>query len=215
MSKSKPLTPEALAQLGPERLAALLLAAAEHDAPLTLTLRIAVASSESADSAAVEIDAEIKRLKRGKGFIERDRTRAFARDLSALCTAIEGPLADADPVMALERMFDFIELAPSLIERSEDRDGHIAETIRWACSSAAQLAAPAAPALPPEGAAFRAYQTYLCDEYGVADGIIAVFAQALDGSARADCDPGLKPNCSVCRRQPTQIPLLAASDSGS
>jgi hypothetical protein len=185
MSKSKPLTPEALAQLGPERLAALLLDAAEHDAPLTRTLRIAVASSESADSAAVEIDAEIKRLKRGRGFIERDRTRAFARDLSALCTAIEGPLADADPVMALERMFDFIDLAPSLIERSDDSNGHIAETIRWACSSAAQLAARAAPALPPERAAFRAYQTYLCDEYGVADGIIADFAQALDGSARA------------------------------
>lgn len=153
MSKSKPLTAEALARLGAERLAALLLDAAEHDAALARTLRIAVASRDGADSA-----AEIKRLKRGKGFIDRDRTRAFARDLSALCTAIEGPLADADPVMALER---------------------------WVCSSAAQLAARAAPALPPERAAFRAYQTYLCDDYGVADRIIADFAQALDSPARA------------------------------
>ena len=185
MSKSKPLTAEALARLGAERLAALLLDAAEHDASLAGTLRIAVANSESAASAALEIDAEIKRLKRGKGFIERDATRAFAHDLSALCTAIEGPLADADPVMALERMFDFIDLAPSLIERSDDSDGNIAETIRWACSSAAAVAARAAPALPPERAALRAYQTYLCDDYGVADGIIADFARALDASARA------------------------------
>lgn len=185
MSKSKPLTAEALAPLGAERLAVLLLDAAEYDAALARTLRIAVASRDGVDAAAVEIDAEIKRLKRGRGFIERDRTRAFARDLSALCTAIEGPLADADPAMALERMFGFIDLAPSLIERSEDTDGHIAETIRWACSSAAEVAARAAPALPPERAAFRAFQTYLSDEYGVADGIIADFAQALDGSARA------------------------------
>lgn len=185
MSKSKPLTAEALAALGAERLAALLLNAAEHDATLARTLRIAVASRDGADAATMEIDAEIKRLKRGKGFIERDRTRAFARDLSALCTAIEGPLADADPAMALERMFDFIDLAPSLIERSDDSEGHIGETIRWACSSAAELAARVAPALPPERAAFRAFQTYLCDDYGVADGIIADFAQALDGSSRA------------------------------
>ena len=185
MSKSKPLTAEALAQLGADRLATLLLDAAEHDTPLARTLRIAVASLDGANSAALEIDAEIKRLKRGRAFIERDRTRAFARDLSALCTAIEGPFADADPVMALERIFDFIDLAPSLIERSEDRDGHIGETIRWACSSAAELAARAAPALPPERAAFRAFQTYLCDNYGVADGIIADFARALDASARA------------------------------
>ncbi len=185
MSKSKPLTAEALARLGADRLAGLLLETAEHDAALARTLRIAVASRDGADAGAVEIDAEIKRLKRSRGFIDRDRTRAFARDLSALCTAIEGPLAEADPVMALERMFDFIDLAPSLIERSDDRDGHIAETIRWACSSAAELAARAAPALPPERAAFRAFQTYLCDDYGVADGIIADFAQALDAPARA------------------------------
>ena len=45
---------------------------------------------------------------------------AFAGGLSALCAAIEGPLADADPVMALARMFSFIDLAPALIERSDD-----------------------------------------------------------------------------------------------
>ena len=78
-----------------------------------------------ADSAATAIDAEIKRLKRGTSLIDYQRVPAFARDLSALCAAIEGPLADADPAMALERMFDFIDLAPRLIERSDDSDGHI------------------------------------------------------------------------------------------
>jgi hypothetical protein len=212
MSKSNPLTPEALALLGPERLAALLLDAAEHDAPLARTLRIAVASRDGADAAAVEIDAEIKRLKRGRGFIGRDRTRAFARDLCALCTAIEGPLADADPVMALERMFDFIDLAPSLIERSEDRDGHIGETIRWACSSAAEVAARATPALPSERAAFRAFQTYLGDDYGVADRIIADFARALDGPAArrkgaAGRDPASAQNDRLYPRQCPVEPL--------
>jgi len=34
-------------------------------------------------------------------------------DLLAWCNAIERPLADDDPVMALERMFELIDLAPS------------------------------------------------------------------------------------------------------
>jgi Family of unknown function (DUF6880) len=185
MPKSKVLTTEALVQLGSERLAALLLDVAEDDPALTRTLRIAIASRNGAASAAAEIDSEIKRLKRGRAFIDRDRVAAVARDLSRLCSAIEGPLADADPEMALERIFDVIDLAPALLDRSDDSDGHIGETIRSACTAAAELAKRAASTFPPERSAFRAYQTYLCDGYGVADGIIADFARALDTPARA------------------------------
>jgi Family of unknown function (DUF6880) len=82
-------------------------------------------------------------------------------------------------------MFDFIDLAPALIERCDDSDGHIGDTFRAACAAAASLAARASPALAPERAAFRAYQTYLCDDYGVFDGIIAAFAKTLDAPTRA------------------------------
>ncbi len=148
MAKSKLLTVEALAQLGPERLAALLLDAAEHDAALARTLRIAIASGNGAASVAAEIDAEIKRLKRGRSFLDRDRVAVVARDLSRLCGAIEGPLAKADPEMALERLFDVIDLAPNLLDRSDDSDGHIGETIRAACTAAAEIAKRADFGLP-------------------------------------------------------------------
>jgi Family of unknown function (DUF6880) len=184
MAKSQPLTAEALVKLGPDRLAALLLDAAEHDAALARTLRVAVASQAGAASAAAEIDAEIKRLKRGTSFIDRHRVPDFVRGLSALHDAIVGPLADADPEMALERIFDFIDLAPALIERTDD-EGQIADVMRSACADAAALAARASPTFSSERSAFRAYQTYLCDDYGVADHIIAEFAQALDATARA------------------------------
>jgi len=112
MRKSKPLTAETLAELGADRLGALLLDAGEHDAALARGLRSLAAAQDGADSAAAAIDAEIKRLKRGTNPIDYKRMPAFACDLLALCNAIERPLADADPVMALERMFDFIDLAP-------------------------------------------------------------------------------------------------------
>jgi hypothetical protein len=165
MATSQPLTAEALVKLGPERLAALLLDAAEHDAALARTLRVAVASQAGATAAAVEIDAEIKRLKRGTSFIDRHRVPDFVRGLSALHDAITGPLADADPEMALERIFDFIDLAPTLIDRTDD-DGQIADVMRSTCIDAAELAARASSTFPSERSAFRAYQTYLCDDYG-------------------------------------------------
>jgi len=199
MRKSKPLTADVLAELGADRLAALLLEAAEHDAALARTLRIDVAAQDGAASAATAIDAEIKRLKRGSSLVDYQRVPAFARDLAALCATIEGPLADADPAMALESMFDFVDLAPRLIERSDDSDGHVGDTIRSACEAAALLAARATPAVSAERAAFRAYQTYLCDDYGVANGIIAAFAQALDAPTRAALCSWIEPSLRACR----------------
>ena len=133
MRKSKPLTAETLAELGADRLGALLLDADDHDAALARGLRIAVAARDDADPAGAAIDAEIKRLKRGTSPIDYKRMPAFAGDLSALCTAMEGPLADADPVMALARMFSFIDLALALIERSDDSEGISATPSGAAC----------------------------------------------------------------------------------
>jgi hypothetical protein len=181
----KPGRASALAQLGSERLAALLLDAAKHDAASARTLRIEIASGNGAASVAAEVDAEIKRLKRGRSLLDRDRVAAIARDLSRLCGAIKGPLANADPEMALERVFEVIDLAPALLDRSDDGDGHIGEAIRAAYTAAAELAKRAASVFPTVRSAFRACQTYLCDEYGIADGIIADFAQALDAPVRA------------------------------
>ena len=63
MRKSKPLTADALTELGADRLAALLLDAAS----MTRRWRAGCGSRSrrGADSAAAAIDAEIRRLKRG------------------------------------------------------------------------------------------------------------------------------------------------------
>ena len=185
MAKSRTLTVEEISRLGAEQLAQLLLDVAEDDPTLMRSLRIAVASRDGAAEAATQIDVEIKRIKRGKASIDWDRVPAFARDLTALRDAIEGPLADADPLMALERIFDFIDLAPSVIEHSENSDGDLDDLFHGACETAALLAAKAAPAFPPERAAFRAYQTYLSDDYGTTDSIVAAFARGVDDATRA------------------------------
>ena len=65
MRKSRALTAEVLTKRGADRLAALLLDAVDHDAALARPADRSVAQG-GVDSAAVVIDADIKRLKRIK-----------------------------------------------------------------------------------------------------------------------------------------------------
>jgi hypothetical protein len=178
MAKAKALTAADLQNLGAERLAALLLSAAEADTILMRSLRVEVAGRDDPSSAAGELDAWIKSLRRAKRFVDRNGIRDLVRELQALSDAIEGTLAEADPMAAFGLMLAFLDLAPSLIERSDD-DGDLGYAFHEACTSAARLAALAVPRLPIADAVERAYRIYIGDDYGVADGIIADFAQAL------------------------------------
>ena len=60
MAKAKTLTPAAVATLGAEQLAALLLEAAEYDPALMRSVRFAVASRIDAAAAAAEIEQQIR-----------------------------------------------------------------------------------------------------------------------------------------------------------
>ncbi len=65
------LTAEAVAGLGAERLAALLLEAAEHYTALLRSLRVAVASRVDASAVASEIDQQISSVRRSTAFVDR------------------------------------------------------------------------------------------------------------------------------------------------
>ena len=108
MAKAKTLTVGEVAELGTERLAALLLQAAEYDPALMHSVRFAVASRIDAAAAAAEIDQQIRSFRRSTAFVDYRQRMAFARDLGVLVDAIVGPLADLDPAGALTRMLDFI-----------------------------------------------------------------------------------------------------------
>ena len=138
MPNAKTLTLEEVAGLGPERLAALLLEAAEYDPALMRSVRFAVASRIDAAAAAAEIDQQIRSFRRSTAFVDHRQRMAFARDLGALVDAIAGPLADLDPAGALARMLDFIALTPSIFERSDD-DGTIGDQFQAACVAVATL----------------------------------------------------------------------------
>ena len=100
------------------------------------SVRIAAASRTDAAAAAAEIDQQIRSFRRSTAFVDYRQRMAFARDLGALVDAIAGPLADLDPIGALTRRLDFIDLVPLVFERSDD-DGTIGDQFEAACGTAA------------------------------------------------------------------------------
>jgi hypothetical protein len=184
MPKAKTLTIEAVAGLGAERLAVLLLEAAEYDPALMRSLRIAVASRVDAAAVASEIDRQIRSVRRSTAFVDHRKLMVLARDLGTLRDAIAGPLADLDPAAALSRVLDFIALAPSVFERSDD-DGLVGDEFRTACETVATLFARIPPGTAIEELARRGYALYRGDDYGIADGLVATFAEGLDAQQRA------------------------------
>ncbi len=184
MPKAKTLTVEAVAELGAERLAALLLAAAQHDPALLRSLRVAVASRVDAAAVTSEIDQQIRSVRRSTAFVDHRKLMILARELGTLRDAIAGPLAHLDPAAALSRMFDFIALAPSVFERSDD-DGLVGDEFRTACETVATLLARIPPGPAIEELARRGYALYRADDYGSADGLVAALADGLDAQQRA------------------------------
>ena len=64
------LTAEGLAALGAERLAALVLEAAERDAAFKRVAKAAMASAEGPDAVAAIVDRRLAALERARGFVD-------------------------------------------------------------------------------------------------------------------------------------------------
>ncbi len=74
----KKLNTETLAELGAERLAALLMELAENDATLKRRLTLEIAGPQQAAS---EVRKRLGQIARSRSFVDWDRTRSLIRDL--------------------------------------------------------------------------------------------------------------------------------------
>ena len=102
------LTVEGLAALGAERLAALVLEAAERDASFKRVAKAAMASADGPDAVAAIIDRRLAALERARGFVDWDKVRGLADDLAAMVAIIRNQLAPLDPGSAADQLVRFL-----------------------------------------------------------------------------------------------------------
>ena len=122
----KKVTAENLAALGVERLAEILVAAAEARPDLKRRLRMELAAEQGAEHLAPEIDKRLASLETSRGKISWRQRPAFIRDLDGLRLLIVERLATLDRAQALGRLWTFLGVARRVTARMRDKDGSLA-----------------------------------------------------------------------------------------
>ena len=142
----KKVTPENLAGLGAERLAAILVAVANTRPELKRRLRMELAAEQGADHLAVEIDRRLATLESSRSRVSWRHRPTFVRDLEGLRVLIAVRLAGLDQTGALDRLWPFMGLARRLGARVRDKDGELGAVFVRAAADIGRLAAGAGDA---------------------------------------------------------------------
>jgi hypothetical protein len=144
----KKVSPENLTRLGAERLADILVEAADTRPELKRRLRMELAAEQGADHLALEIDKRLASLETSRSKVSWRKRASFVSDLDILRSLISERLAGLDPAMALARMWLLMDLARRLGVRVRDRDGTLGEVFAHAANDIGALLADAGDAAP-------------------------------------------------------------------
>ena len=132
-----------LADLGPERLAAILLDLSS-DSHVKRVLRLELFAESSAEGLALEISKRLVTIGKSSSRIHWRKRAAFAKDLDLHRRMIER-LAEGEPTAALDLMLDLLDLATPTLDRLSQAEGPIGEVFTAARDGVGSIAAKALP----------------------------------------------------------------------
>lgn len=141
MARKPALNAQALAALGVERLAQLVLDEAGSNAAFRKIVNAALAGRKGPNAVAALIDRRLAALERARGFIDWEKTRDFAADLEATVKTIVQELGALDAGQAVERLLRFIATQESVLERIGDSGARIENVYDSAVDELSPLAA--------------------------------------------------------------------------
>jgi hypothetical protein len=140
-------------------------------------LRFALAGAQGPGELAKEVRKRLAIMARSGSFVDWQGVRALADDLETQRRAIVETVAKADPKEALDLLWKFMALAPSIFERSDDGSGTVIGVFHEACSDIGDVALQASS--NPTTLGDRAFEALIANDYGQFDELIAVLAPAL------------------------------------
>jgi hypothetical protein len=98
---------------------------AAGDAAAKRKLRLELAGNAGSGGAAAEIRKRLVTIARSRSFVDWHKSRAFAKDLETQREAIIRHVAPGNPAEALDLIWRFLDMAPSIYERCDDSNGTI------------------------------------------------------------------------------------------
>lgn len=200
MARTKTLTKDALAALGADRLAALLMELADADPDIARRVRLAVAAAEGPEAVARQVRKRFAALRRSTKFLNWNRTRPLARELGDLRDVITDDIAPVAPGLALDLIWEFLALAEPTHERCDDSNGDIGIQFTFVVDAIGETAGRAKP--DPTLLAEQVFEAIQANGYGQYDGLIGALGPALGDAGLVH----LKGRVEALAEQPIETP---------
>jgi hypothetical protein len=177
MASKTTLNATNLQTLGVERLAALLMEISQGNAAMKRRLRMELVGAESPAELTKEIRKRLATIARTRTFVDWHDRKALVDDLEAQRRAIVEQVAKRSSRDAFDLMWQFLDLARSVFERSDDSSGTIGGVFRAAVGDLGSISQTARP--DPEQLADQVFSVLLQNGYGQYDHLIEVLQLAL------------------------------------
>lgn len=177
MAAKTTLNSRNLEALGAERLAELLIEISTGNAAAKRRLRLELAGAQSPAELAKEVRRRLATIARSRSFVDWQGIRSLADDLGVQRRAIIETVAKKDPREALELLWRFMALAPSVLDRCDDSNGIVISVFHQACIAIGDVALAAKP--DATALADQAFEALIANHYGQFDGLVDVLATAL------------------------------------
>lgn len=184
MAAKTTLNAKNLEALGTQRLAELLIEISTGSAAHKRRLRMELAGSHSSAEVSREVRKRLASIARARTFINGRKVKALKADLETQRKTIVDVVAADDPKEGFELIWQFLAIAGSIFERSDDGNGSLVESFHQACTDAGVIAKAAN--LDLDSLANRILSAVQDNGYGQYDRLITAMVPALgnDGLER-------------------------------
>ena len=182
MSK-KTLNTANLAALGAERLAELLIEISTGSADMKRRLRLELSHNLGPAELARDVRKRLVTIRRAKSYVGWRKRTALIKDLRTQSAMIIDNIAPDAPADAFDLLWEFLALAPSVMDRVDDSKGDVGAVFADALAEISQIAARAP--LDPIALAERTWEAVQGNTDGAFDGIISRMAPSLGDSGLA------------------------------
>jgi hypothetical protein len=177
VASKKSLNAKNLEALGSTRLSELMIEITKNDIEAKRFLRLELAGEQGSEVAAPEIRKRLTTIAGSSSFVEWDQIKKLIRDLELQRKAIVTHVGRDDPNSAMELMWRFVNLAPSVFARSDDGSGRLIDVFHAAVNDLGELAVAANS--PPVELADQIFNVLIDNGYGQYDYLISSMTPAL------------------------------------
>jgi hypothetical protein len=166
-----------LEALGAARLAELLIQLCEGNNASKRLLRLALAEQKGPLEMARELRKRLASIARAGSLLDDHQGDELLRELERQRQAICGPIAAHDADLAVDLLWEVLELSSELIERCDDRDAVLRDWFHQASAALGQVALAAGG--KPQNLADQVFAAVVSNSYGQFDPIVRDLGPAL------------------------------------